>query len=1681
MAKTARHRTLGKRLIRILIKSVLFFLLFILVVYLLILTPPAQRFLKNKFVSYLEKRLDTKVSIGSIHLGLPKKIIVKDFYMEDRLKDTLISAGQLEVDLAIFKLAFRNEVRITNLELSNSTVKIKRQLPDTAFNFQFVLDAFTPAPDTSTATDTTASILEINRVALNNIRGEYKDVVSGTDATFYLNEFDTRFGKLDPDNLHFEIPSTRIEGVVVNIYQAKPLTQPESTIKDKAEANESTDIFLGFKNIDLADIQLNYRNEVSATYAQISLGDLIIKMNELNLAGRHVNIEQFDMNNTIAKLRFGKKEAANIVAKEAEKEITTRVEAGWNMQVENLNLGNNAIRFDNDNAPPIDYGMDYSHLQADSLNLVVDDLIISNDSIGGLIRSASFREKSGFLLEELRTNFLYSTTTAYVNDLYLKTPGTELKRKAAIRYASLESLKNDIGNMYMDADLEDSYVQVKDILTFVPALRRSSAFNNPAATVYINSQFHGTLDAIQIDVLQVRGLHETNIDIAGNVNGLLTAKNPQANLAIRNLATSRRDVSFFIPANRMPTNIQLPDQISANGNIVTRGNGLQTNLRINSSLGLLNMKGQLSDWNSMENIRYQGTVQSNSFDAGTFLKNTNIPDNISAHVTIDGRGTNPKTMNGIIDGQVESIIFKDYNYRNIAFHANIANQKIKSTIRVCDPNIHLTAEADGSISSTQPAIAATIMIDSIKLQPLHFTRDPIIYRGKLEAQFPVAKLNALEGNLLVSQSLLVNGEKRVQLDTIQVIAGTNDSGRYVNLNSPLVNASIVGQYDLVDLPAAFVSSIQPYFRLPNVTLSKPANPYDFRLHATITNNKAWTTIIPNLGNMQPVKVDGHFSTQGWNATANAPQIEIGKQQLSFLQARAATIGDSLSVTASVEHLYINENFQLGATSLSATAANNTASFALNSRDRQQQTKYNLLGNVQYNGQDQYALILNPNDLILNYDQWTITPGNQAIISATDIHINNFLLSRNSQQLRIQSLSNERNAPLQANFTNFQLLTLTGLIQADSALADGLLNGVLTLEQLNPRPIFTSDITVNDLRIRSDTTGNLRLRVNNRTVGTYDVDATLTGRGNDLDLRGTYQPYAGANPLNLDLDIRNLNVTTIQAFSAGTIYDGSGALNGKFKVTGSIAAPSINGNLTFNKAVFGIKNLGDHFSIDGEQLRITEEGLDLDNLVIKDSVGNEMVLNGTIGTKDFTHFQYNTHLRTQNFRLLSTTKKQNKNLYGVMYVNANLEIRGNESLPVIDGRIMINEKTNMTMVLPQKEPAIVRRDGIVEFVSFNSPNDSLFLVEDSTFVEFFTGIDASITVETSKDANFTIIIDEGNGDFINIRGTTLLTAGSDRSGKLILSGTFELESGAYEISFNLLRRKFDIQKGSRITWEGEPTRATVDVTAKYIANVPPLDLVKNQLSESSTLQRNTYMQRLPFEVILHMEGSLMEPVFSFDITLPADKSYGVSQDIITNVQTRLEQLRQEEGDMNKQVFSLLLLNRFVADNPFSGMSNTFDAERFARQSVSKLLTEQLNRLAADLIAGVELRFDVESYEDYTTGEKSNRTDLNVGLSKRLLNDRLTVTVGSNFAIEGTNNTQQANNIIGDVTLDYKISRDGRYLLRTYRVNEYYGVLEGYVVETGIGFVVTIDYNRFREIFESSKRRREREQKRNANPQ
>lgn len=1682
MNQPKKKQPTWKRLTRIVVKTILFLLLFFILVVLLVLTPPVQNFIRKKAVTYLENKLHTKVQVGRIYIGLPKKVVIEDIYIEDRQKDTLLAGGLVKADIALFGL-FKGNVDIRSLTLENITAKVKRQLPDTAFNFQFIIDAFSPStPATTKDTTASSSSFSIGSVVLDQSRLVYKDVITGNDMEAWIEHFDTKINSMDPAAMRYDIERIRANGLTARLYQTKPLLSPGQLSVKTPSTGQAITPQLTLGELDLKTTTIDYRNDVSGLYANGNIGAFLADPEKIDLSEQLMQFNKISLANTTAAIRIARKQEARETVEQLKEKADSSIEKGWRLLVGSLVSENNILQFDNDNLPRQRTGMDYAHLKASPFNLQVKDFLFSNDSIGATIKKASFKEQSGFELQELHTELLYSSRGAYLRNLYLKTPGTELKRDIALHYASLDVFTKDIGNLQLDLDLDNSKILVSDILAFAPMLRSQPAFAYPGATWYVDSRIRGRVADLTIDGLRVQGLRDTRIDVRGKVKGLPDMNAFSADLVINTITSSRRDIDLFIPAGTLPQQVTLPGRLAVSGSLRGTTRSLATQLVARTDLGDATIKGTFGQLNDPAHLHYNAIIETRSVDLGAILQDKQNLGPVTATVTVNGSGIDPKTANASFEGKVHSAVIKQYTYRNLDLEGKLANQQAEVEAFIMDPNIHVKLNATANLSAQYPAVQLSGMIDSLKTQPLHLTAEPFIYRGKIDGDFSSTNPDDLDGTLYLTQVLMVQNEQRLQLDTLQVLAGRSGNGHSIQLNSDILNARLEGQYKLTELGSIFQQAIQPYFAVAPATTTITSEPYDFTLNAWVVNSKPLQAFVPSLERMDSLSVQSHFSNAGWNATVTAPAIDYGANVIRGLSVKAGT-GQN-AIQADVLARQINSgSMALYNTTLKATLVNNTIDFTADVKDRAGKSRYNLAALFRQPQPGQYSFSFKPGGLLLNYEQWTIPNNNEILITGDNVIASNFVLSKSGQQLSINSVTQTAGAPLQVQFSNFRIATVTAFVQNDSTLVDGVMNGSVTFTDILKDPIFKGDLTVADLRVRNDTVGNAVIHVSNTSEDVYTADVVLSGRGNDLRLNGKYflRP-GGASNFDLDLNIVQLPLTTAQAFSDNAIRSATGSVNGRFRITGTFSDPSVRGDLNFAQAGFNLGMLNSYFRIDQEKIEVNEQGIRFNRFEIKDSANNALTLNGTAATRNFRNYDFNFTVRANNFQALNSTKQDNNLFYGKLLFNTNLTVRGTERQPVVQGNLTVNEGTKMTVVLPQREPGIVQREGVVEFVDMDAPlNDSLFLAAyDSLNTTSFTGMDISATIQVNKAAEFNLIIDEGNGDFLNVKGEADLVAGIDPSGKMTLSGSYEIEEGAYELSFNTIRRKFLIDKGSRIVWLGEPTDAEVDVRAIYVANTAPLDLVKNELgSDISPAQRNTYLQKIPFEVLLQMQGKLLQPQISFDIRLPEDKNYRVSNDILTNVRNKLELMRQETAEMNKQVFALLLLNRFIGDNPFSSSSEGSTAATMVRQSVSKLLTEQLNRLTDDLIQGVDLNFDITSSEDYTTGERRDRTDLNVGVSKQLLNDRLSVSVGSNFELEGPQTSQNANNIAGNVALNYRLSKDGRYLLRAYRKNEYEGIIDGYIIETGVSFIISVDYNRFRDIFLNQEERKKRREVRRAN--
>ncbi|MGE5395147.1 MAG: translocation/assembly module TamB domain-containing protein, partial [Candidatus Saccharibacteria bacterium] len=235
--------------------------------------------------------------------------------------------------------------------------------------------------------------------------------------------------------------------------------------------------------------------------------------------------------------------------------------------------------------------------------------------------------------------------------------------------------------------------------------------------------------------------------------------------------------------------------------------------------------------------------------------------------------------------------------------------------------------------------------------------------------------------------------------------------------------------------------------------------------------------------------------------------------------------------------------------------------------------------------------------------------------------------------------------------------------------------------------------------------------------------------------------------------------------------------------------------------------------------------------------------------------------------------------------------------------------------------------------------------------------------------------------------------------------------------------------------------------------------------SGTSANENDNKRYPFQVLLKLRGAILKPEISFEIQLPNDEKGKVGNEVIN----KLAMLNEDESALNKQVFALLVLGRFIQEDPFESAMGGANASALVRSTVSKFLSAQLNQLSSKMLPGTEIKFDIQSYDDSKGGGSQGRTDVEFGVKQQLFNERMSVEIGGSVNVEGEGRPAGApSNIQGDVTVEYKLTKDGRFRAKGFRLNQY-EALEGQIIETGVGAVYVRDFNKWSKFFKPKRTR------------
>ncbi|MFC5410559.1 translocation/assembly module TamB domain-containing protein [Larkinella bovis] len=1632
-----------------------------------------QEFVTRQVNSYLAGKIKSPFRIGRITYDIPDYIGLEEVLFITPKGDTLLAGQKLRVDLDMLGL-LKNRVTLNQIELENVHVNLNRTLPDTTFNFQYIIDAFdTGGPPQPV--DTTAAPLDISLagITLKDVRIRYKDDVVGADVGAYVDSLRANFDETDVDKSRYHLKTVTVDGLVATTRLYKGIDTPETPTT--AAPADTLDLKLGSWQVRRArwDVQV----EEADFQTKGTVGRLAMDADYLYLEGQRVGIKSIELENS---------DLAAILTKAAPKASSpasttaaaTDDSGGWRASIGRVALAKNRIRFEDQNQPKQKTGLDYGNLDLRDFSLTAQALQYTPQLISGKFRGGQFRDRSGFTLQRLDADVVYSDTLTSVSRLYVQTPQTLLRDQLILRYDSIGQLSRprEAHRVGIRVNLKQSRVAFADILQLAPFLSTTPPFSeNRQGVIRVNTLMRGTLANLSIPTFEVDMLSGTRLRASGQLRNVTDVNRLAMDINLTEGSTQLRDIQQLLPQGTLPDSFNIPPKLRLTG----RFRGELDNLNINSALqtdwGNAEFDGNVRGFVAGKNQAYKGKVALARFEAGRWLGQQGTIGSITADATVDGRGIDVKTMETAFRLSVRQAELMGYNYQNFEGEGRLAEGTLQMRSTLDDPNARLALNTQVGLLQDFPSVRGGLAIEKLDLTQLKLYKDPLSLEGKMRFDFASTDPAKPVGILVARETVVRYDGGTYPLDSFYVKTDVDGVRKIVEAKLPFATMKLDGQFDYTRLGDIAIGEFSKYIQLPDLTY-KPVNPpYGFNVDMTVNHHPLLMAFVPALTKMDPVTfrayVDNVRDTT-FAASLKTGLIEYDTMQIQGVTMNLAGLNGRLGITGQVNAANAS-GIKLNVTKLNAEAVKNRLWFEIESDDSTGRAWYGLSGNLAI-ADRAYQFRFNPDGLLTNYQRWTSDTTGYIQYSEDGLLADRFSLRTGSQKILVNSIVPQPNAPMEVKVENIDLTNMAKLANQDTTMVGGTLNGDVVLRNVLTNLSFTGNISVDSLNVMAKPLGNLTAKFENTTEQRISTDVALVGSGNRARVTGFYKASDPANALDFKISLDELSAQTIEAFSFGQLRQASGQLRGEVDVNGSIEQPKMNGSLSFDSLAFNIAYLNATYRIDDETIRFNEKTITFQDFSIRDAQNRSLTTNGTIMIRKLPDVAYNLNIRADKFQVLNATRKDNDLAYGNAAMSANLNIRGAGTSPTINGSIKLEDGSKVTLVLPDQSSTVNEAREIVTFIDHK---DTLALRKylvaikpDTTLPRMafreLNNAQIDLSLEANEKSEITIVVDELNGDNLRIRGNAQLNVGISQSGAISLLGRYDVTEGEYSLTYEVLKRKFSIQKGSFITWTGDPLRAQLDITAVYQTTATPSNLIANETSEQL---RTASKQKIPFNVLLKMKGRLAAPDISFDIAMPED-DFLASQTVIDAVNSKLTQLRQDPSQLNKQVFGLLVLGGFIAETSSSSSGGGINTEEIARNSVSKILSDQLEKFASSLLKGFDVNFDLlsSSQSAGVNNTVGSRTDLNVGVSKSFLQGRLTISVGRNFVLESNNSTitRNPNEVFDNLSLNYNLTRDGRYMLRGYRKSDYQAVLEGYVIETGVGFVITVDYNLMSEVFRKS---------------
>lgn len=1297
-------------------------------------------------------------------------------------------------------------------------------------------------------------------------------------------------------------------------------------------------------------------------------------------------------------------------------------------------LSSNRVEIINSYFSLINQNLDQPNvLDFKDLNILGVNFYINGPNVGTEIQRLNFDDYQGIEIDNLQTNFSYSLSQMRLDEFQLLTPSSTLNGQIIFDYER-QQLKDFVNSVKVSGYFENTSVNLEELKVFFDEFGSSQRAK-------LNTSFQGTLNDLSFKDLNITATNTTRIIGDFNFENMFSKgqKPFQMKAMIKSLNSDYTSLQLLLPkllGNRVPSNFEALGRFNINGSTSITSNTIEADLNLDTKLGLLSAKLNLSEAQSIDTSVYAGQIIMNNFDLGRLVGDSKMGE-VSADLVLSGTGFTIENMKSDISGTFDYLNYNGYPFAQVEVLGEVQDKVFNGQLNTVDPNLKLVFEGLIDFSSNENIYDFTAQVDYANLNALKLvSRDSIsTFKGNVYMDMNGTSINDAYGSIRFIDTFYENQNENYFFEDFEISSEFNVAGeRKLSINSPeIIEGEFKGKFDLSQLSKLVKNSLGDIYTNLSLNRVSDGQYLDFKFNIY---NKIIEVFYPDikLGSNTFLKGRLESDPKNFEMTFKSPQIDAEDFFANQLEVRLVNDNPLFNSYIEIDSIatpqYKASNFSLINITLNDTLYVKSEFKG----GRTNSDHFDL--NLYYTIDDNNKSVVGFKSSKVNFKNtpWKIgaskTHHNQIIFDRefSSIQVDDIALKYLEQEMNLNALIEKSNSKLDLIFKNVDLSKVTPEI--DSLKLNGVVNGQLNIDQQGEVYLPKSNITIDDFEVNAFNFGNFNASiVGNESLTNYNVDISIKDQSKEsLSVTGFLDVSGADSDLNLDVSFKDFMLNPLTPFGSGVITNIRGLVSGNANVSGRLERPQINGGLILQNGGLSVPYLNIDYEFGSNSaILLEQQSFIFDDVQITDTeYSSQALLRGYISHMNFSNWSLDLNIDSDRLLVLNTSETEESLYYGTALVDGNVTISGPMEQLYIEANVSTSEGT--ALKIPLNDNEILSENSYITFIS---PEQKEAQSRGRSIdLEDIKGVEMEFNLDVNDNAEIEIILDKQTGSAIRGRGNGSMLAQINTNGKFQMFGDFIVLSGVYNYTFGrIIQKKFSLIKDGTLAWEGDPLKAAINIKALYDGiNVNPSTLLDNPINQS-----------IPVEVETHLTGQLEQPDLDFNIRFP---------NVNSTLNSELNDRLRDNDKRQLQAISLLATGSFRNEL-------TLDSQD-AIGLFSDGVTAMLNELFSDEENKVQLGLNVDIGENTPEYETDSR--VGVTLSTKisdnvLINGKVGVPVG------GVSETTVA----GDFEVEILLNEDRTLSLKFFNKEnsiQNFGEQIGYT--QGVGVSYNIEFNNLKEL-------------------